>query len=344
MDEPDWKITQNHSSRKIIELSPTCNVEVEVVFDKPVYFWARPEVRQSWSEKEIDGELEVSATWDELFFDLVIVASIGQIASCLRWNEEEGGAQRKLENENTQDSDCSHGMIVLHFALQMLSVYHVWAAVTQFNSRLKTNSISHTLRLILKMVAIAGMGANSDIELNSLSQFYAFASFAWFLEFTSTLEVAICGLSDERTKPYMRQTMNFGAVLLIPTVVFAIMSYWASVSDDLDSIYIFWVLFFFFGPCQSPTTCTMFLGRTLTKCGFYPPFNQREQGIPMNVLYITERFGLFQIIVIGETVIAGSAGFTDFFNNSAHQVRSSSLRSLNVSLLLLAFEGAIQHY
>ncbi|GMI09379.1 hypothetical protein TrVE_jg1319 [Triparma verrucosa] len=325
LDEPDWKITQNHSSRKIIELSPTCTVEVEVVFDKPVCFWARPEVRQSWSEKELHGELEVSATWDELFFDLVIVASIGQIASCLRWNEDDGGGEHRAlaltEEDDGAEEDCSHAMIILHFALQMLSVYHVWAAVTQFNSRLKTNSISHTLRLILKMVAIAGMGANSEINLGSLSQFFAFVSFAWFMEFTSTLEVVLCGLKDERTRPYLRQTCNFGAVIFIPVIVFAILSWWASTSttDDLNGIYTFWVLFFFFGPCQSPTTYTMFLGRFLTKLGFYEPFNQREQGIPMNVLYITERFGLFQIIVIGETVIAGSAGFTDFFNNSSHQ-------------------------
>jgi len=100
--------------KKFVQLSPTCAVEVEIVFDKPYCFWQPPEVRQTWNEKELYGEVrraggleqsdrstlpfpppnthssrftppspwqfEVSATWDELFYDLVIVASIGQIA------------------------------------------------------------------------------------------------------------------------------------------------------------------------------------------------------------------------------------------------------------------------
>ena len=164
-----WHLPEDHSShRKFVELSPTCRVEVEVVFDKPVCFWEPPQIRQSWSEKELEGELEVSATWDELFFDLVIVASIGQIAGVLRWGEDEG--HRRLEEE-----EVGSWTKVVHFVLQMLSVFHVWSACTAFNSRVKTNSISHTLRLILKMIAIAGMGANSSPSLDSLLQFFSFA-------------------------------------------------------------------------------------------------------------------------------------------------------------------------
>ena len=330
------------SHRKFVELSPTCRVEVEVVFDKPVCFWEAPTIRQSWSEKELEGELEVSATWDELFFDLVIVASIGQIAGVLRWGEAEEAHRRLGEEEQV-----GNWTKVLHFVLQMLSVYHVWSACTAFNSRVRTNSISHTLRLILKMVAIAGMGANSSPTLEALSQFFAFACFAWIMEvrmyeersdelrervfmgsrrpaptllnvmsplptptqvltpsiqplcdslrssqLQSALEVIVFCLwrGDERLKAYTRQTGLFACTLLLSATMFAILSASAAAPGaSLDNIYAWFTVAFFLGPAQSPTTYTMFMGRFLTRVGCFQPFNQKEQGVPMNVRYITER-------------------------------------------------------
>ena len=35
----------NHG-RNLVQLSPTCTVEVEIVFDKPTEFWKWPEIRQ----------------------------------------------------------------------------------------------------------------------------------------------------------------------------------------------------------------------------------------------------------------------------------------------------------
>lgn len=99
----------------------------------------------------MDGELEVSATWDELFYDLVIVASIGQIAGVLRWAEAEEAHRKLFEEGEEEEEEVGNWTKVLHFTLQMLSVYHVWSACTAFNSRVRTNSISHTLRLILKV-------------------------------------------------------------------------------------------------------------------------------------------------------------------------------------------------
>jgi len=61
--------------------------------------------------------------------------------------------------------------------------------------------------------------------------------------------------------------------------------------------------------------------------------------LPLNVQFISERFGLFQIIVIGETVIAGAGGFSDFFNVDIDR-RYNSVMSLLLSVLtkLLYYE------
>lgn len=145
---------------------------------------------------------------------------------------------------------------------------------------------------------------------------------------------------DQRLKPYTRQTGLFAVTLLLSAAMFGVLSASAAAPGaSLNNIYAAFTALFLLGPAQSPTTYTMFFGRFLTKAGCFDPFNQREQGVPMNVRYITERFGLFQIIVIGETVIAGSAGFTGFFSNTTHQqcVCVMSL-VLSVQVKLLYYE------
>jgi hypothetical protein len=110
--ESTFAVSHLHN-RKFIELSPTVTVEVEIVFDKPSSLWEYPEIRQSWSQKAEVGEMEVKATWDELFYDLVIVASIGNISASLRWNGEEG--------EAVQEDNTPHSRSILHFCLLFAS-------------------------------------------------------------------------------------------------------------------------------------------------------------------------------------------------------------------------------
>ena len=112
------------------------------------------------------------------------------------------------------------------------------------------------------------------------------------MEFLSAFELLILCLrgKDPRLTPYTRQTGLFTMVLLLSAVAFACLAVLASTEGvDISDVYIAFAFIFFFGPSQSPTTYTMLFGRCLTKLGVFNPFNQREQGVPMNVRYITER-------------------------------------------------------
>ncbi len=321
----------NRHTHRTIHLSPTCSVEVEVVFDKPTCFWSPPEIRQSWKEKGAMGEEELKATWDELFFDLVIVASIGQVGAVLRWNEE--SEHRRLSTETKSD-------MLIHFALLFTSIYQVWMQSTQFNARVKATSLSHTLRLLLKMVAIAGMGANHDRTAQSMGTFFAFAAMAWMMETAAVAEVVYVCNVDPRFQQYRRTTTLHCTILLIPVLAYSCMAaaalFWGADEGDL---WVAWILFACTGITQSPTLWHIFLGKAGTVMRVLEPFNKVEQSIPMNVLYITERFGLFQIIVLGETVIAGSAGFEDFFNAPTSQ-KSAAVASLFLAVMtkLLYYE------
>jgi len=127
--------------------------------------------------------LEVKATWDELFYDLVIVSSIGMISSNLRWGEADE------DHRLLSDTEPSPASKIIHFCLLFASIFNVWASYTSFNSRVNTNSLCHSTFLLIKMVAIAGMGANADPNDESLKHFFAFASLAWGMEALSSLEV-----------------------------------------------------------------------------------------------------------------------------------------------------------
>ena len=112
------------------------------------------------------------------------------------------------------------------------------------------------------------------------------------------------------------------AVLTFPCIFYTGMAIFAAVSaphSNFTTIYAIWVVFFALGFTLSPSLWRIFLSRLLTRCGVLKPFDVTEMGVPMNVNYINERVGLFQIIVIGETVIAGSAGFKGFFNHTRMQ-------------------------
>lgn len=196
---------------------------------------------------------------------------------------------------------------VLHFCLSFLSVYNIWAKVTGFNARFKVNSISHTLRLILKMAAIAGMGANAKTETSSLSEFFAFGAFAWGVESISHLEVVYLCIKDPNYKDHLSQNIFFFIVELLNVTVYMCLSCFATTAE-IGSIYTAWMVFFLTGTTMTPAIWALFLAK-ITRALKIGDFNPKINSLPMNVHYVTERFGLFQIIVIGETVIAGSAGF-----------------------------------
>jgi low temperature requirement protein LtrA len=192
----------------LIELSPTCAVEVEILYDKPTDLYVWPEIRQTWSDKETQGELELKPAWDELFYDLVIVASVGQIATLLRWRE---GDQEEGEGG---DEDFSPSARILHFVLLFASLFNVWANFTGYNSRIRTNSLAHSSFLFLKMAAAAGMGANIEKTSMSFSYFLTFASFAWFLEGLSELEVYLFCHAHRQTHGAFKRVSGQQAVVL----------------------------------------------------------------------------------------------------------------------------------
>jgi low temperature requirement protein LtrA len=210
----------------------------------------------------------------------------------------------------------------------------VWGNYTSFNSRIKTNSLAHTTMLLLKIVPVAGMGANVSISNHSLAQFFAFAALAWAGEALSELEVYLM-VHSKKLNQYRRTIGGQFFVLLIPAIFYSVLSHVAFNEPDpdaaSDTIYTLWVVFFCCGFTMSPTLWRILMARFLTRINVFTPWKRFEMGVPMNVNYIVERYGLFQIIVIGETVLSASAGFQNFVDNTFAQ-RFAAMASLGIAV------------
>lgn len=100
-----------------------------------------------------EGEGERHATWLELFFDLVFVATIIALA---------GGLTRDLSVAG-----------VLRFVVLFVPVWWSWVGAAYFATRFDTDDAVHRLLTLLQMIAVAAMTANVHAGLESSSAGFA---------------------------------------------------------------------------------------------------------------------------------------------------------------------------
>ena len=94
--------------------------------------WQRPRLRTD----EEQG-LERKATWLELFYDLVFVVVIAELAHTL--------------------SKDINPVGIATFGFLFIPVWWVWIGVTFYDERFETGDISHRLFMFLQMIPVAAM-------------------------------------------------------------------------------------------------------------------------------------------------------------------------------------------
>jgi low temperature requirement protein LtrA len=226
-------------------------------------------VRQWWQPPRltinIDSDEERKATWLELFYDLVYVVVVAELAAGLN------------EHVNLDG--------LLAFVLLFIPVWWSWTGVTFYNDRFDTDNTGHRLLTLLQMVAIVGLAVNVHAGLGETSQGFALA-------YAANRAVLIL--------------MYWRVARAIPQARPLAQHYMAGFSLAA----LIWLLSVFLPP---PLRFVLWTAGLLVDIGtaILPRARRLQQQLAVNVTHLPERFGLFTILVLGETVNAVVHGATE---------------------------------
>lgn len=98
-------------------------------------------------------ERERHATWLELFYDLVFVAAVAQLATGLNADYSIAG--------------------ILRFCLLMVPVWWAWVGHTFYMTRFDTDDVGHQLLTMVQMIAVASLAVNVSRALGATSVGFA---------------------------------------------------------------------------------------------------------------------------------------------------------------------------
>jgi len=210
-----------------------------------------------------EGE-ERHATWLELFYDLVVVAAVSQVAHAL-----------------SQDHS---GLGLLVFAGLFIPVFWVWAGHTVYATRFDTDDLVYRFLTFLQMFAVVGMA----VEIHHASQGNTRAFSLAYLGSRTILLLLLAraGRHAPAARPFIRTYLRgfgLGAAL------------WAiSILLPPPARYILW------GTSLALELAVPWL-----------IWRSMQPSAAVSPSHIPERFGLFTIIVLGESisaVVRGLAG------------------------------------
>jgi low temperature requirement protein LtrA len=214
-----------------------------------------------------DRGRERHATWFELYFDLVFVAAVGQLAAALA-------------------SDPT-GPVFARFAALFVVVAWAWAGFTLYANRFDTDDLIFRLAKSGAMLAIAALAVNVHRVMEGHGGSIEFA--AGYVVVRSLL-VAL----------YVRARLHAHGAGRKPIDVYI---------SGFSSTTALWVVSMFVPAPFRYVLWGVAMAIDLT----VPPRAWRAlEGPPVVVSHLTERFGTFFIIVLGESVVAVVAGVAGF--------------------------------
>jgi low temperature requirement protein LtrA len=206
------------------------------------------------------GEGHRKVTWLELFFDLIFVAAVSQVAEPLRGDYSIAGLVR--------------------FAPLFGLIWWAWAGHTSFSTRFDTDDVAQRLLTLVQMFAVAAMAANARDALDSRSS----AGFAAAYAAVRFLLVA----------QYLRARSVPGAQSLASRYLaghgFAAVLWLSSAFVDAPERFAIWAVAF-----------VIDLGTPWLAV-------RHNVKVPPDAAHLPERFGLFTLILLGETVVAVMQG------------------------------------
>lgn len=204
---------------------------------------------------EASGEKR-GATWLELFFDLVFVVAIAQLAIALG------------------DDASADGF--LRFGLLFVPIWWAWTGYTMYADRFDTDDVGFRLLMLAGMLGVAGLAISIPEAFAGGSSIFAAAYVA-----TRVVLIALYARAA-RHVPVAR------ALCIVTLAVFvAGTALWlASLLVPAPVRFVFWA-------------------SALVIEGVTPWLARRAMaGTPVHASHLPERFGLFTVIVLGESVVA----------------------------------------
>jgi low temperature requirement protein LtrA len=214
-------------------------------------WWQPPQLRL-----EDDSEAERRATWLELFYDLVFVVAIAQLAHKL-------------------NEDVSL-LGFFGFVALFIPVWWSWVGAAFYANRFDTDDISHRLLTALQMLAVAALAINVHHGLDESSAGFALSYAA--VRTVLVVEYLRAGkhvaAARSLTKRYARGFGIAAAIWLLSAFV------------PIPVRFGFWVV----GLIVDFAT-PIFAGRLHSQ-------------LAPHAAHLPERFGLFTLIVLGESIVA----------------------------------------
>jgi low temperature requirement protein LtrA len=206
------------------------------------------------------GDTHRKVTWLELFFDLIFVAAVSQVAEPLRGDYTTAG--------------------ILRFAPLFGLIWWAWAGHSSFSTRFDTDDIVQRLLTLVQMFAVAAMAANAKDALDSRSS----AGFA--AAYAGVRFILVAQYFRARTVPGARSLM--GRYLLGHGT--AAVLWLASAFVEAPERFAIWAVAF-----------AIDLGTPWLAV-------RHNVKVPPDAAHLPERFGLFTLILLGETVVAVMQG------------------------------------
>ena len=206
------------------------------------------------------GEAGRKVTWLELFFDLIFVAAVGQVAEPLR--HEYALAE------------------LVRFAPLFILIWWAWMGHTVFSTRFDTDDVVQRVLTFVQIFAVAAMAANAKDALDSRSSAGFAAAYAAVRFVLVAQYVRARHVSDARALT-VRYGTGHGAAALLWLV---------SALTPAPARFWIWALAF-----------AIDLGTPWLAV----PHSVK---VPPDAAHLPERFGLFTLILLGESVVAVMQG------------------------------------
>jgi low temperature requirement protein LtrA len=223
------------------------------------FVWRRPPILRT--DEGPDGERH--ATWLELFFDLVYVVAVAELAHLLHENLTVAG--------------------FLQFAFLFLPVWWAWTWFSYYADQFDTDDLPH------RLATVAAMFGTIVLALTVHDAFHG-GSAAFALAYAA-LRVLTIGL-------YVRAWRNVPEARELVTRFIA----GFSIATAL------WLLSVF---VAEPARFIMWGVALVISLATAPLSYVTTRHVPAQVSHMPERFGLFVIIVLGESIVAVAAGVAD---------------------------------
>lgn len=199
------------------------------------------------------------ATWAELFFDLIFVVAVAQLATWL------------------VDNVTWRGALIYSFAY--VPVWFSWIAATFYSNRFDTDDLSQRLITFAQMLTVAGMAASVAES--------AGIPFAISIGLFRLLIVA----SYVRVRWSLPEARTFANRMIVVMTVSSVI-WFSSAFFEGNARLAMWAV-----------AISLEMGMALV-----PATRRAVAAIPFKFDHLIERFGLFTIIVLGETVLAVVVG------------------------------------